>query len=70
MRTKVRISFDAATEAGKLAIEKYKTALSRSITARKIAEAAKIAADEALKHGSIARSRAEQYDVKFPEPGK
>ena len=70
MRTKVRISFDAATEAAKLAAEKCKTVLSRSATARKIAESAKMAADKATKHASIARLRAEQFDIQLADSRK
>lgn len=68
MRTKVRISLDGALESGKLAVEKCKTALTRSITARKVAEMAKIAAERAINHASVARDRAEQYDIKLPDP--
>ena len=70
MRAKVRISVDSAVAAAKLAMEKYKTAFFRRATARKIAESAKIVAEKAIRHGSIARSRAEQFDVTFPEPRK
>ena len=70
MRAKVRLSFDSAAAAAKLAMEKYKTAFLRSVTARKIAESAKIVAEGAIKHGAIARLRAEQFDVSLPEPRK
>ena len=70
MRTKVRISLDAATEAARLAAEKCKTVLSRSATARKIAESAKMAANKATEHASIARSRAEQFDIQLSDSRK
>ena len=61
---------DGAIESAKLAVEKCKTALSRSVTARKIADSAKAAAEKATKHASFARTRAEQFDVKLPESRK
>ena len=70
IKTKVRMAVEGAIEAANLAAEKSKTALSRGVTARKVAEAAKMAAERAVKCASMARIRAAQFNIKLSETGK
>ncbi len=69
IKGKVRMAIDGAVEAAGIAMEKGQTALTRGVTARKISELAKVAADKAENHAAMARSRALEFDVKLSETG-
>ncbi len=69
MRGKVRAAVDGATEAAEIAMEKGRTALTRGVTARKIATLAKVAGAKAEKCAVIARAREAEFDVALSETG-